>query len=78
MNTCGTCKYFGAARKLTLHEPDLREANGPYKVCGLIEHHDYRSSLEGVLAYVVDGSGYYAALCVSEDFGCSQWAQEIA
>ena len=30
------------------------------------------------LAYVVDGSGYYAALCVSEDFGCSQWAQEIA
>lgn len=24
-------------------------------------------------AYVEDGSGYYAALCVESDFGCNKW-----
>jgi hypothetical protein len=76
MNTCGTCKYFGASRKLTLPEPDRREDNGPYKVCGLIEQLDSRPIVSAYMAYVVDGSGYYAALCVSEDFGCNQWAEK--
>ena len=25
------------------------------------------------VAGVVDGSGYHAALCVSDEFGCNQW-----
>lgn len=23
--------------------------------------------------FVIDGSGYYAALCVEDDFGCNKW-----
>ena len=45
----------------------------PYKVCGLIEMGESYREKPGAVACVVDGSGFYAALCVSEDFGCNQW-----
>ena len=99
MNTCGTCKYFGAARlgvedespnitladfaSVMIAKPDEEVAEppefGPYKVCGLIEMKSYGTLPEGAntTAYVEDGSNYYAALCVSEDFGCNQWVQKL-
>lgn len=72
MNTCGTCKYFGAGPERT--DRDEMEEWGPYKVCGFLEMATYRCELtEGIVAYLKDASGYYAALCVSQDFGCNQW-----
>jgi hypothetical protein len=95
MNTCGTCKYFGAARLGTDDDPSITVADfasvmiaqseteshseegrlGPYKVCGLIEMKAYGElpAAANRMAFVEDGSNYYAALCVSEDFGCNQW-----
>ena len=72
MNTCGTCKYFGVDRKGMRPGADTTESiyiPAPYKVCGFMEMEP-----TDAVACVVDGSGFYAALCVSEDFGCNQWA----
>ena len=44
-------------------------------LCGRIKQKDYLGDDEAMVAkaLVVDGSGYYAALCVEDDFGCNQW-----
>ena len=67
MNTCGTCKHRGK---------NIRETK--YFLCNQVKHgnSDTKESTESVAgkgAYVVDGSGYYAALCVEDDFGCNKW-----
>lgn len=68
MNTCGTCKYFGAA---------VRDDKAPtgYHVCGWIKHYEnnYGDETPTADAVVIDGSGYFAALCVKEEFGCNKW-----
>jgi hypothetical protein len=47
-----------------------------YFLCDLIGHdYDYDYE-EGLGAAVTDGSGYFAALCVEEDFGCNRWEHE--
>jgi hypothetical protein len=80
VNTCGTCRYFGAQRKDMADGADDRgHIPAPYKACGFMEMEwTYGStpSNAGAIAFVVDGSGYYAALCVAEDFGCNQWIQK--
>jgi hypothetical protein len=50
----------------------------PLKVfflCGRIKHKVDLEDHEAVAehAITIDGSGYYAALCVDDDFGCNQW-----
>lgn len=85
MNTCGTCKHKGVP--ITAHvDGQIRETR--FFLCNRVKHnpgargdeHGYGSgSLDdteaprGSGAFVVDGSGYYAALCVEEDFGCIKW-----
>jgi hypothetical protein len=70
MNTCGACKYFTAG-ELSEHPGVIPES---FHYCGRME---YISGIDGDIsdesAVVVDGSGFFAALCVKEDFGCNQW-----
>ncbi len=69
MNTCGTCKYRGA----NIND----EVPTTFFLCDLIKHNNRMErdlgEAKGEHAAVVDGSGYYAALCVEEDFGCNRW-----
>lgn len=67
MNTCGTCKHLGKPVDSEWHVPS------GYHICRLVErfdNYDRPSSVAGV----VDASGYFAALCIKEEFGCNQWA----
>lgn len=75
MNTCGTCKHRGK----NITQPDY-ETYGPdrpttFFLCDRVNFDDEhgRATPTGGKAYVVDGSGYYAALCVETDFGCNLW-----
>jgi hypothetical protein len=75
MNTCGTCKHLGDERELTHYDSegdDLPDTK--YRVCGLLKHLNEHGSVSQRVAGVIDGSGYFAAFCVTEDFGCNQWS----
>lgn len=73
MNTCGECRFRGD--ELESYDSKLgRDAKNGSFLCGKIEHDndpEFRKSSDK--ATVIDGSGYYAALCVAEDFGCVLW-----
>ena len=72
MNTCGTCRYFGLNRNTEYDEAE--DAPPGYALCGRIRQYDYYAKpqqTDKVLA--LDGSGYFAALCVTTDFGCTEW-----
>ena len=79
MNTCGTCKYFGRAREQGLFTEDgnYEEQSAQYHVCDLIQHingYDRETTPNSQqVAGVIDGSGWFAALCVTDEFGCNQW-----
>lgn len=76
MNTCGTCKYLGKA--LTRFDVDYNTVEPVYYQCDLIKHtggSDYEMNQSGTIAGVIDGSGYFAALCVKNEFGCNQWTE---
>lgn len=82
--TCGTCKYRGeniAEEEWDWEAGGLRRRESKYFFCERIKH-DGRMSSDLVArpqaerAAVVDGSGYYAALCVSDDFGCLEWSSK--
>jgi hypothetical protein len=73
MNTCGTCKYFG--NPVDDNQQDWRVPDG-YHVCRLIQ--DLNDGQQPKPALVIDASGYYAALCVKDEFGCNQWTQPDA
>lgn len=92
MSTCGTCRHKG--ENLKVPDPKTSEPKTTrFFLCDLIKHNaeaganngacfshanDAREA-EGTKAFVVDGSGYFAALCVEDDFGCVKWeAQEEA
>ena len=70
MNTCGTCKFFNPEHE-SLYIPST------YALCERIEHVGEDDWNHGqpyqFKAVVVDGSGYFAALCVRDDFGCNEW-----
>lgn len=73
MNTCGTCKYFGAPAGEAEEEDEFSDVPPGYHICQLIEHTAGLRELARGPACLIDGSGYFAALCVREDFGCNQW-----
>ena len=80
MNTCGTCRFFASTKLLLSYWPDGSDdeiENTRLHICGLLKHLNEndasRKAAMTAIAGVVDGSGYHAAFCVSEDFGCNQW-----
>lgn len=82
MNTCGTCKYFGELiRDLDAYDAEQDYAEIPntrLHKCDLLKHLNVsgdsseRIAMQREPAGVIDGSGYHAAFCVSEEFGCNQ------
>lgn len=81
MNTCGTCRYFG--KPINSREVDwetgMDAAPSPLHKCELIAHDKARENYDVKAAAVVrDGSGFFAVLCVQEEFGCNQWQQITA
>ena len=75
MNTCGTCKYFGLKTGPSKGE-QFESCGRVYMLCGRIQQ-EFQVLPNGEhapdIAVVIDGSGYFAALCVTDDFGCNQW-----
>ena len=77
MNTCGTCKYKGEGISRIDYDTEdcvpVTIVTG-YFLCDrakLVAPHD--NVRAGMKMFVEDGSGYYAALCVEDDFGCVLW-----
>lgn len=78
-NTCGTCQHFGPLIVGTLDVDDgPEETNTRFHECTLLKHLNRQRLEIGEpqmhVAGVIDGSGYSATFCVSEEFGCNQWA----
>jgi hypothetical protein len=79
MKTCGTCKHFGdlvdGLDQYGVGENGKDMPNKRFHKCKLLEHMnaDRPFKLDGT-AGVIDGSGYHAVFCVSEEFGCNQHA----
>lgn len=69
---CGTCKFLGPEIKKTDRESFEEKGTG-YFFCERIKHDADWKYRQGQRALVVDGSGYHAALCVENDFGCTAW-----
>lgn len=80
MKTCGTCKHFGKLVEEVGSDsgpPDFNYVpNTRFHKCELLEHINAGrpQKLSGA-AGVIDGSGYWAVFCVSEEFGCNQHAE---
>jgi hypothetical protein len=74
MNTCGTCKYKGELSDVGHFDESQQKG---YFFCERIQHDHRWKYEEGNRALVIDGSGYYAALCVEDDFGCNQWEAKL-
>ena len=77
MNTCGTCRFRGDAIERYSKE-DGKDVATSYFLCQKIKHlngdeFNYDDYPKGLLAGVIDGSGYHAVLCVETDFGCNLW-----
>lgn len=74
--TCGSCKYRG---EIILNNDFV---DSGYFLCDRIKqrlsHGCYDLYPKGEKAIVKDGSGYYAALCVENDFGCILWEAAAA
>lgn len=81
VKTCGTCKHFGPEKYFDYWDDaadDTVEVK-KFHVCQFLQHLNDctadRKAMSTAIAGVTDGSGYHAAFCVSEDFGCNQWKQ---
>ena len=76
MKTCGTCIHFGG--KIESYEFDddgnERPETQMYHRGDLIKHMNGSPRQYGGVAGVTDGSGYHATFCVTDEFGCNQWA----
>ncbi len=82
--TCGNCIFKGDSFE--------EDPNSPYFKCNKIKHgisasyHKTYGERDQIAindqmktaAFTVDGSDYYAALCVSKDFGCNQWMKQVS
>ena len=80
VNTCGTCKFFGPLVEDGHwdEEKDDWVEGDRFHECQLVQHinsdNEARKAVAAAAAAAVkDGSGYFAVLCVSEEFGCNQW-----
>lgn len=79
MNTCGSCQFFGERITTCSKETDYEMVPTKYAYCTRPFFADTAGcrepeKLDAGPACVVDGSGYFAALCVSDEFGCNQWS----
>lgn len=75
MNTCATCKYQGESYIHTeFHDKVPVRIETPFHECQRIFFDGGGDRLPpNTKAYIVDGSGYYAALRTRDDFGCVDW-----
>ena len=77
---CGSCRYFG---EVCMYEnDDMDWVPSKWHTCDRIKHCEYAKYLGSPeeeqpedSAVVVDGSDYYAALRVLDDFGCIYWEE---
>ena len=75
--TCGTCAFRGTPILIPGDEDSgWADRESSYFCCDRVKFNDNaRNEIKGEQsAFVMDGSGYFAALCVEEDFGCNQWS----
>jgi len=74
MNTCGTCKYFGDndERIDEICKDNriacVRPSSAEFKPCLR-----YFADAATARAQPMDYSGYFAAICVKDDYGCVDW-----
>lgn len=82
-NRCGGCKHWDAAtereRPVLMTEPDYDEKPlpGTWGTCERIPHRssEYESDQPDNLdlAFLSDGSGYFASITTRAEFGCVLW-----
>lgn len=77
---CKECRYFG--EELIAYEHSDKPTPSGYHPCDYIKHGGgsvedlvNREAIENVA--VIDGSGYFAAIRVKEDFGCVNFTKEL-
>lgn len=81
MNRCGTCKHFGEPYELDTYDDRDKTVTRVLHTCDWLQHLNGRGGdaaaalLKAAKAGPIDGSGYHAAFCVSEEFGCTEWAR---
>ncbi|MCK5159430.1 MAG: hypothetical protein KAR08_09755, partial [Candidatus Heimdallarchaeota archaeon] len=80
MNKCKDCKYFGEEVFWADWKNDQYNIPSGYHECEFIKHvgcditdKQFFSDGRKDKAYCIDGSDYYAAVKVGEDFGCVNW-----
>ena len=74
--TCGTCRYAGSQLDEEFDDEAGYYVRPPHLHCTRIIHGNGsgpRKAKSNTPAYVVDGSGYAASLCVLPTFGCLLW-----
>lgn len=65
--TCGECKFWGAES----------DSHNKYRQCHAIKHVEWPDENKDFSAFVVDGSGYFAALKCRSDFGCNLFQLKV-
>jgi len=65
--TCGNCAFRGKEFN------NINAEKTGFFLCERINHEEAECHEKGIGADLIDGSGYYAALCVEKDFGCNRW-----
>ena len=71
MNHCKDCRHFGEEIKDFAGVGDeIWDTPTGYHVCDYIKHTDKNLHVVTANAVLQDGSGYWAGLCVRDDFGC--------
>lgn len=76
MNTCGNCKFKGDPIMTWINDYEDEVSSG-YFACQRVKHEKLSTDIaSGQGAFVKDGSGYYAALCVEDDFACNRWEEK--
>lgn len=76
-NLCGGCKYFG--EEVMQLDDDYNEIPTGIHTCDRIKQIDWSGYYDDVPtedAFVQDGSGYFAALRVRDNFGCVKWEKK--
>lgn len=74
--TCGTCRFRG--EPILIDNEKYEDVESGFFLCDLIKHFaEMHGRVTGLPkqsgAVVIDGSDYYAALCVENEFGCNKW-----
>ena len=89
MNTCGSCRYWGGPTKnydprsddkdfrpcrAVIHDQDNLSSDDALDYCADDERKaEFKAIRDAAQAFVVDGSGYFAALKTRDSFGCTLW-----